>query len=181
MDKTIGFVVEGNIDKMVVEALTPRVTGGAYRAQIVRIGGPIAVRWAYSTVLMLLEEKRCPHVVLLLDSDSAFPSQIERRRREVEAMLEEHRLGSDEVSVCLAVPQIEAWLLAAYEESPEEHENPKLALFKHLDAKARTPEGLAEVARSLDIEVASKRSPSFDQFVRILRRIAERLAQAPAA
>lgn len=181
MNKTIGFVVEGSIDKAVVEALTPRVTGGAHQAFAVRIGGRIALRWAYSTVLMLLEEKRCPHVVMLLDADSSIPSQVDRRRREIEAMLEEHHLGRDEVSVCFAVPEIEAWLLAAYEEAPEQNENPKLALARHLHARPRTPEEVADLAHTLDIELAIKRSPSFEEFVRTLRRIAERLAQAPAA
>lgn len=177
----IGFVVEGSLDKVVVEALAPRIAGVPDKPHVVRIGGAIAVRWAYSTVLRLLEDKGCEHVILVLDADASLASQVEKRQQEIEAMLEEHRLGSDEVSVCLAVPEIEAWLLAAYDEHPDASPNPKAALSEHLGVPQVTDARCAELAQALDIEKARARSSSFDKFVRTLRRIVERSSQAPAA
>jgi hypothetical protein len=181
MEKKIGFVVEGSVDKALVEALAPRIFGAGFEVQAIRIGGAIALRWAYSTVLTLLEEKHCHHVILLLDAGAQEPSQIDRRKQQIVAMLEEHRLGSDDVSVCLAVPEIEAWLLAAYEERREERREPKAALLEHLGARRMLPDQAAEIARTLDIEKARTRSPSFDAFVRTLGGVAARFAQAPAA
>ncbi len=177
----IGFVVEGDVDKAIVETLVPRLLGERFRAYAVRLGGSIAVRWAYSTVLTLLQEKHYPHVVLLLDADSSLKPQVDRKRREIEAMFEEHRLGSDDVSVCFAVPEIEAWLLAGYEDRPEESTDPKSKLMEHMRARRLVPARVIDVARTLDIEKARSRSPSFDEFVRTLERVAHRLDQAPAA
>ncbi|MFT3766617.1 MAG: hypothetical protein QM820_14050 [Minicystis sp.] len=161
--------------------LASRLLGEGFRAYAVRLGGAVALPWAYATVLMLLEEKHYPHVIMLLDADSNLEPQIDRKRHELEAMLEEHRLGSDEVTVCLAVPEIEAWLLAAYVERPEESRDPKGDLAKHLHARRVLPQQAAELARTLDIDVARRRAPSFDTFVRSLTQVAERLRQASAA
>jgi hypothetical protein len=179
--KKIGFVVESDVDKAVVEALAPRLLGDSFHAYAVRLGGAIAVRWAYSTVLALLEEKQYPHVVLLLDADSTYKPEIERRGREIQAMLDEHDLDSDAVSVCLAVPEIEAWLLAEYEERPEERQDPKVALLQHIKARRLVAPLAADLARKLDIARARARSPSFDDFARTLERASRRLDQAPAA
>ena len=181
MERRIGFVVEGDLDKAFVEALTPRLLGEAFRAYAVRIGGRMAVRWAYSTVLMLLEEKHYPHVVLLLDADTSLEPQIQRRRREIEEMLKEHHLAGEDVSVCLAVPQIEAWLLAEYEDRPEESKDPKRSLMEHLQANRLAPTMVNDLARTLDLAKARARSPSFDAFARTLERVAHKLDQAPAA
>jgi ribosomal protein L30/L7E len=177
----IGFVVEGSTDKAIAEALALRIMGAQVEPYVIRIGGPIAWRWAHSTVLMLLEEKRCRHVVLLFDADAPQGPQVDRRRQEIEAMLDEHRLGKEEVSVCLAVQAVESWLLAAHDERPEEVAAPKAALLEHLGERSLTPEHSAELVGKLDIEKACDRSPSFSKFVSILRKVAEQSSQAPAA
>jgi hypothetical protein len=179
--RKIGFVVEGDVDKAVVETLAHRLLGDKFRAYAVRLGGSIAVRWAYSTVLTLLEEKRYPHVILVLDAGSTLEPQIERKRREIEAMLEEHRLGSEDVSVCFAVPAIEAWLLAEYEDRPEESQDPRGRLLNHIQERRLVSARAAELARTLDIAKARARSPSFDELVRTLERVAQMLDRAPAA
>jgi hypothetical protein len=178
MERKIGFVVEGDIDKVVVETLSHRLLGSAVRAYGVRLGGSMAVRWAYSTVLTLLEEKQYPHVVLLLDAGAVLEPEIDRKRKEIAAMLAEHDIGAEEVSVCLAVPQIEAWLLAEFEEHPEESEDPKQALMNRMNVRRLLPADVHQLARSLDIAKARSRSPSFDEFVRTLERVGTRLTRA---
>jgi hypothetical protein len=180
-ERKIGFIVEGDVDKAVVETLARRLLGEAFRAYAVRLGGAIAVRWAYSTVLMLLEEKHYQHVVLVLDADSSIKAELDRKRREIQVMLDQHDLGSEVVSVCLAVPEIEAWLLAAYVDRPEESVDPRGDLATLLQVRRLLPEKAAEIARELDIKKARSRSPSFDEFARLLEALAERLRQAPAA
>lgn len=119
--------------------------------------------------------------VFVLDADSTLEPQIERKRREIEAMLEEHRLGSDDVSVCFAVPQIEAWLLAEYEDRPEGSQDPRGQLLQHVQERRLASARAAELARTLDIAKARGRSPSFDEFARTLESVAQRLDRAPAA
>jgi Domain of unknown function (DUF4276) len=181
MEKKIGFVVEGDLDKVVVETIAHRLLDETFRAHAVRIGHRIAVRWVYSTVLALLEEKHYHHVILLLDADTSLDTEIERKERDIKAMFEEHHLDSDEVSVCFAVPEIEAWLLAEYEEHPEEIRDPKSRLVNHLGKRRPVPAVVIDLARTLDIAKARSRSPSFNAFVGTLERVAVSLSQAPAA
>lgn len=181
MKQKLGFVVEGDIDKVVVETLGGRLLGDAVRPYAVRLGGSMAVRWAYSTVLALLEEKRYPHVVLVLDADSVRETEVDRKQREIVAMLAEHDIGTDEVSVCLAVPEIEAWLLAEFEARPDENNDPKRALMEHMQVRRLVAADIFKLARALDITRARARSPSFDEFARTVERVGAKLAQASAA
>ena len=120
----IGFVVEGEVDKAFVEelarrVLSPKLGQDELRVHAVRLGSEIALPWAYSSVLMLLEEKEYQHVLVVMDADTGRRSEAERKRHRIEDMMREHHLTKDEVSVCIAVPEIEAWLLAEYLPEPE--------------------------------------------------------------
>jgi len=183
---TIGFLVEGYIDKAVIEVLAERLLGAGPRAEdyyfrVVSMGGKAAVPWAWSTVLAMLDEDRDQHVVLVLDADTTEPERIESQRARIEAMLADHNLESDEVSICFAVPTIEAWLLSTYEAKPEAIANAKQTLHTHLKIDRLTPEGAAIAARGLDLVLARQRAPSFNHFAETLDRIIKNLDELSAA
>jgi Domain of unknown function (DUF4276) len=181
MQNKIGFIVEDAVDKAVVETLALRLLGAEFSVYAVRIGDPIAVRWAYSTALTLLDKKDYDYVFVLLDADSSLDNQIEQKRRKVEAVFEQHGLGEEKLSVFFAVPEIEAWLLAAYVEQPELSRDPQADLAKHTGERRLLPEHAAQLARSLDLTRARARAPSLDKFARALEHMAKELRRAPAA
>lgn len=176
VEQRLGFVVEGEADKAFVEALVPRLFRDPIRVYAVRLGGRIAIPWIYATALTLLEEKQYPHVVVLLDSDTVVPSRIEEQRQGIRSMLEQHSITSAEVTICFAVPELEVWLLAEYDERPEESKNPRQDLATRLGRQGRVlPEKIGELARALNIKNARERSASFDGFVRAINDVANML------
>ncbi len=183
----IGFIVEGDTDKPIVEeiaqrVLSPRFGAVPFKVHAVRLGSEIALPWAYSSVLALLDESAYDHVVIVLDADSVRTTDVERKKRRIDEMMREHSLTSDEVSVCLAVPEIEAWLLTEDLEEPENHPDPKSKLEEKLQNRKLTAERAGQLAKELDITRDRKRSPSLEQFVSTLERLADKLlAQASAA
>ena len=145
----IAFVVEGDTDKAVAEALARRVWRILpERMRTVRLGGRAAVPWLWETVLTLLEEKGYDHADDALD--------------EIKAALASHHIDEKSVSVFLAVPVLEAWILAGTDEQPEVPDA-KQRLRKLLGR--RSPDELADAVKSLDLEKARRRSPSLDAFV----------------
>lgn len=183
----IGFIVEGDSDKLIVEEIARRVLStrldpDPFKVHAVRLGSKIALPWAYSSVLALLDEAAYDHVVIVLDADSARAADIDRKKRRIEETLREHRLTPNEVSVCLAVPQIEAWLLAPSISKPEDIPDPKLELERtELCGGKFEVDRARKIGSTLDIEVARRRSPSFEQFVSTLEGIADKLRRQASA
>jgi len=181
MTTKIGFLVEGDVDKAVVEALASRILGPSFRPYAVRLGGEVALPWAYATVLSLLEEKHYPHVVLVLDADSTNPNEVERRQQTLQGSLARHHLGANEVTVCLAVPSIEAWLLAGQRADPERVLQPKEELRRLLGKLPLSVERATDLANALDLAIARQRAPSLDRFGATLERLATALRSGHAA
>lgn len=99
----IAFVVEGDTDKAVAEALARRVWRILpERMRTVRLGGRAAVPWLWETVLTLLEEKGYDHVVVLLDADEEH-DHADDALDEIKAALASHHIDEKNVSVFLAV------------------------------------------------------------------------------
>lgn len=161
----IAFVVEGDADKAVAEALARRVWRVLpERMRTVRLGGRAAVPWLWETVLTLLEEKGYEHVVVLLDADdqSEDPEDAADLAADIKAALASHHIDEKKVSVFLAVPVLEAWLLAGTDERPEAPD----AKQRLRDLLGRwSPDEAADVVKSLDLDRARRRSPSLDAFV----------------
>ena len=159
----IAFVVEGDTDKAVAEALAQRVWRiPPERMRTVRLGGRAAVPWLWETVLTLLEEKGYDHVVVLLDADDEDPEDADDGVAEIKAALVSHHIDEKSVSVFLAVPVLEAWILAGTDEQPEVPD----AKQRLLNLLGRwSPDELADAVKSLDLEKARRRSPSLDAFV----------------
>lgn len=183
----IGFIVEGDIDKAVVEAiarkvLSSRLEPDSLKVHAIRLGSRIALPWAYSSVLALLDEHEYQHVIIVLDADTSLRPEVERKKRRIEDMMRDHDLTPNEVSVCLVVPEIEAWLLAKHLLEPEKESDPKSKLGENLPNGKLTIDRAGQLAKELDINTARKRSPSLENFVASLERLADKLLnQASAA
>jgi hypothetical protein len=165
----IAFVVEGDPDKAVVEALAQRIWRvPSERIRTVRLGGRAAIPWLWDTVLTLLEDKGYDHVVVLLDAhdDEEDPEEAASALvAEIKAELATHRIDEKRVSILLAVPVLEAWLLADREEQPEV---PDAKQRLHGILGRWSPDKLAEMVRDLDLDKARRRSPSLDAFLAAL-------------
>lgn len=163
----VGFVVEGDRDKEFVEGLAPRVLPSGSRVHVVRVGGKAALPWSFSTVAHLVA-RGYGHVMVLADADTDVPSEIRQYQRRLESNL--RRFGLDrEARICLAVPMLEAWLLARYVDDPERDPDPKHTLERCLDG---APPVIGALAKELPLDIARRRSKSFDTFVQTLEEFA---------
>jgi hypothetical protein len=158
-----------------VEALARRVLGEGFLPYAVCLGAKAALPWAYASALLLLDEKGYSHVIVVLDAGSSSPSEVAYQQKQMEDQLRTHEIAED-TTVCMAVPALDAWLLAAYHEHPEAVAEPKRELAMHLALPSLRPEGAERVARELDIGLARSRSPSFDRFVQALEELAKQYA-----
>lgn len=182
----IGFLVEGDIDKAVVETVGLRLLKKPlgdidFDMNVVRLGGRAGIPWAWATVHAMLEEHGHDHVIVVLDADTIRQGRAANFRRNVQALLEQYHVSKDDASVCIAIPTIEAWLLAAYDEHPEQVENPKAKLCEILELEKLTAGKATELATALDIDLARKRAPSFDEFIKTVTKIAGHLRATSAA
>jgi hypothetical protein len=167
--KKIGFIVEGDVDRLIVEILAHRILPKGFDFHTVRLGGIAALSSAYTTVLLFLD-KGYRHTILVFDTDSAIEVNYSWRVQMLEDSFETYGV-LEQTTICTAVPTIEAWLLAEYEADPEQVANPKVALAGHLGVQNLTLEMIGEVAERLDIEKARRRSESFDRFVGVLHKV----------
>ncbi len=170
----LAFVVEGTTDATVVETLVPRVWSPPPQVHAVRLGGKAAVPWIWSTVAALRDEKHYDHVVVLLDADSTAQDEIEEQHAALWAQLKRHRFTEEEVSVCFAVPELEAWLLADVEQQPER--DPRTRFEERFGRRSRRR--VEQRASELDIAGARHASSSFDQFVKTLEALREQRERA---
>jgi hypothetical protein len=179
-DVKVAFIVEGDADKAFVEALVPRILGRGARAQVVRVGGKSGFRSAFANVAAFAEEGH-PKVIVLVDADTCDAADIAEQRDRLVDTFRRHRVG-DLAEVCLAVPALEAWLVAGYDDVPAELP-PKRAPADAL--QVRGPADIGRLAAQLSIDKVRERSPSFDTFVRAVQRAATamsgRAAERPAS
>lgn len=168
----IAFIVEGDRDRLAVEALARRIWRDALHMHTVRLGGKAAVPWLWSAVMTLLDEKHYDHVVVVLDADTTSEETIEYQREALWKQLTEHRVTQDEVTIILAVPELESWLLS------DQTEDPDLRTRTEFEARygRRDPAVMAEVAERLDFEVGRKRSQSLDRFLSTLEALGQKHA-----
>jgi len=185
-DLVIGFLVEGESDQAVVEALAVRLMkrklgDREFFYNAVPMDGKSNLPWAHTIAVPMLEEDGYQHVIVVLDADTTHQGRAVHLRRNVEAMFARHQLGEDKVTVCLAVPAIEAWLLTAYEEHPDEVEDAKRKLCERLHVRTILPAQAAIAANKLDLDLARKRSQSFKEFADALTAIVDRLQKNASA
>lgn len=157
----LAFFVEGDTDKVFVETLVPRVLGPGVSLRVVRVGGKAAFASTFFEAAQFLEAGYAS-VFVLLDADTEIPEEIELQRHRLAAVFRRYGLD-DRVHIHMAVPMLEAWLLAAYRAHPEQSTHPKrdLARFVGPDAGDK----VRELTAALPIDLARQRSKSFDEFV----------------
>jgi hypothetical protein len=157
----LAFFVEGDSDKAFVEALAPRVLGRDVRVHVVRVGGKAAFASTFADAAQFLEAGYTA-VFLVVDADTDIPAEISLQKARLAEVYRRYGLD-DRVRIYMAVPMLEAWLLAGYHERPERSTHPKLDLAKLVgSADHRDVSSLAE---KLPIELARRRAKSFDDFV----------------
>jgi len=163
----LAFFVEGDSDKDFVEALAPRVVGPSAHVRVVRVGGKAAFSSTFFEAARFLEEGYAS-VFLVVDADTEIPEEIDQQKQRLAEIF--RRYGIEErVRICMAVPMLEAWLLAAYREDPEQSTHPKQDLARCLGEEARD---IRSLAAKLPLDVARRRSRSFDDLVTSLEAFA---------
>jgi hypothetical protein len=172
----LGFIVEGDADRAVVEALAGRLLHGRWHFYTVRIGGKAALPSAHWTAALFFE-KGYERVVLVFDVDSNDPADYAAQKQEVEESLRSHHVG-DGTSVCPALPSVWTWLLAGHVENPESIGCPKDELARALGTTDLRVDDLQALAEGLDL--AARRSPSLKHFVEVLAEIRSTAAPTPA-
>lgn len=155
------FFVEGNTEKAFIEALVPRILGPRVGVRVVRIGAKAAFASTFFEAAQFLEAGYA-QVFVLLDADTELPEDIDLQKWQLMEIFRRYGL-KEHVQIYMAVPMLEAWLLAAYREHPEQSTQPKrdLARFAGADASSK----IGALAAALPIDVARRRSRSFDEFV----------------
>ena len=169
----IGFIVEGTWDRIVVEAIARRVLPAETIIHTVRLGGKIAWSTPHSSVV-IFRAHDYSHVVLVGDADCPPGEETGRQQQELEGMMRAHQFSADDVSVCLAVPTMEAWLLAPQDPHAEANSDPRKALADRENVPQLDEIIIARLAAELDIQLARSRSPSLNQFISILEQQAAR-------
>lgn len=155
------FFVEGNTDKAFLDAFVPRILGPRVGIRVVRVGGKAAFASTFFETAQFLEAGYASAFVLL-DADTEIPEEIDLQKRQLMEVFRRYGL-EQQVQIYMAVPMLEAWLLAAYRAHPEQSTHPKrdLARFAGADASSK----VGALAAALPIDLARHRSKSFDEFV----------------
>jgi len=162
------FFVEGSSDKAFLEALVPRILGPRVAMRVVRVGGKAAFSSTFFESAQFLDAGYAS-VFLLLDADTEIPDEIDRQKRQLMEVFRRYAL-TDHIHIHMAVPMLEAWLLAAYQAHPEQSTHPERDLARHAGVDAANRIG--ELAAALPIEIARQRSGSLDDFIRGLEAFA---------
>ena len=166
----LAFFVEGDADKDFVEALVPRIVGREAIVRVLRVGGKAAFSSTFYEAAQLLEAGHAA-VFLIVDADTAIDSEIETQRQRLVEVFRRYGL-EDRVRICMAVPMLEAWLLAAHQEDPERNTHPKRDL-----ARLAGADGVRALAETLPIDQSRRRAKSFDEFVATLQAFVPRRAR----
>lgn len=157
----LAFFVEGNTDKDFIEALVPRILGPTAQVRVVRVGGKAAFSSTFSEAAQFLEAGYVS-VFVIVDADTEIPSEIELQKQRLADVFRRYGLD-DRVRIYMAVPMIEAWLLAGHRENPEQSTHPKQDLARITGGD--TDEKIRTLAAQLPIDLARRRSKSFDEFI----------------
>ncbi|VVM06206.1 hypothetical protein MAMC_00990 [Methylacidimicrobium cyclopophantes] len=177
----IGLLVDGEYDKAALGVLDRRLSDGPrVRVRTVSRGSlHKAIR------ILRVEQQNVNSFLWITDAEQEDPN---RRRREMERRVEEASLGIP-VECVVAVPMLEAWLLAdpnalrsvvgiskreARIEQPERLPGPKDRLERLFSQTNQnyTPEAARRIATELCIEAVSAQCPSFRQLQKAVGQIA---------
>lgn len=157
----LAFFVEGDADKDFVETLVPRVLGSGVSVRVVRIGGKAAFSSTFSEAAQFLEAGYAS-IFLIVDADTEIPTEIDLQKQRLAEVFRRYGL-EHRVQIYMAVPMLEAWLLAAYQEDPERSTHPKRDLARFAGSDPRNK--IRMLTAQLPLDVARRRAKSFDEFI----------------
>ena len=166
----LAFFVEGDADKAFVEALVPRIVGREAVVRVLRVGDKAAFSSTFYEAAQLLESGYAS-AFFIVDADTAIAPEVETQRQRLVEVFRRYGL-EDRVRICMAVPMLESWLLAAHQAEPERSTDPKRDL-----ARLAGADSIRALAERLPIEQARRRSKSFDEFAAALQAFAPRRAR----
>jgi hypothetical protein len=141
--------------------LAPRVLGPNVQVRVVRVGGKAAFPSTFFEAAQFLEAGYA-QIFLIVDADTEISTEIDRQKQGLTDVFRRYGLA-DRVQICMAVPMLEAWLLAAYQEDPERSTHPRRDLARFVGADAGSK--VRSLVAKLPIEVARRRARSFDDFI----------------
>jgi hypothetical protein len=159
----LAFLVEGNRDKAFVETLVPRILGSRVQLRVVRVGGKAAFSSTFFEAAQFAEAGYAS-IFLLVDADTEISSEIELQKQRLVEVFRRYGL-LDRVQIYMAVPMLEAWLLAGHRKHPEQSTHPKRDLARLIGKDVPEDDDIRALAAALPIDVARRRAKSFDTFV----------------
>lgn len=136
--KRIALLVEGESDKLVLEALFKKITSDLpepVELKTIRVGGSPRVRNVFPE-LNRLKSQGFDRIFLIFDADGIDEEENARLVRALEGRLIKEGL-SDTVTLVPIVPSIESWLLAGAEADPKSGGIDALRLDAALPAKLK--------------------------------------------
>lgn len=176
--RRIGFIVDGDTDKLLVETLGRKVLSPLAPPPClatVRVYGSPWVRYIFPELSWLLE-KGCDKVLAVFDTETEDPREIDSLLAGLQVGLARWRM-LDKVDLVPVTPDITRWLLAdnrLLEQVPgalelaahlREARDPRWSL-QHLSAESQAV--LETLISRLDPERLRAQEPSFDRFARAL-------------
>jgi hypothetical protein len=187
----LGFLVEGDVDKLLVEVLARKVASQLSppvqpRLATVRLAGTPRVRKMISEILFLVDKGYTPAVVVF-DTDTVPPDSYVA---ELESRLAANRVH-DLARLVPVIPCIEAWVLADEAAVQQVAGKPPPSAAERAD---RTPKEVLEqwlggwgpreqeqVAALLDPERIRLHDASFAHFEQLLQELLFTPSRAPAS
>ncbi len=175
----IGLLTDGPFDKLAIAALvrTCRPGVGVESRQCPRDNTKKAIR--------ILKELARPNMVSFAvwvrDAETNEPEEVQRIEKSMnDALRSEDKLILD-VRCVVAVPMLEAWLLADENamgkvcgsspvfQNPERIKDPKSELRRLLNRRRYTPEVARRIAEIADVNLIAQRCPSFQKLRDVLQ------------
>lgn len=121
--KTLGFIVEGNIDMHFIQFLVRDYFNNEFQAEIVCTMGKASMASSAKIIVSSFIQSGVDHVFMLFDTDNI---EIEKQLQFLSEPLEKAGF-MENVTIIPIQPCIELWMLSAFISNPEELKNMDIA------------------------------------------------------
>jgi hypothetical protein len=159
MNNKLVFIVENDLDEVIIETLAKRLVSPSLRFRTVQMGTLTAFHAAYISVIELLQQDPHYRFLILFDTNTTEVYEIDTYQNFIIEPLNRYGL-LEYVTFCPIVPNLNAWLLDKYQ-LPERLFGQKYNLSK-----------IAKVARNIDLNLLKRENASFRRFAKALQQVA---------
>jgi len=159
------FFVEGDIEKVFLETLVPRILGIEVTLRVVRVGSEAALSTTFFETIQFLESGYSA-AFLLFNTGTTLTDIIRNKDQRLKKVFQRYGLAKF-VHIHAVVPMLEAWLLAAYCEYPERSEHPQRDLARYVGSSLSTRK-IKKLTEELSIELTRHRAKSLNRFITAL-------------